>query len=106
MKKISVLLIALVASMSALGPSKGEVDIAISSPDHTTLVAAVKTTHVVTTLKSANTFKFTVFAPTKSAFATSFPKERSRTCLSLKIRPNWQKSSPIMWSAEVLMQLQ
>lgn len=66
MKKISVLLIALVASMSAFSQGKDVVDIAISSPDHTTLVAAVKAADLVTTLKSAG--PFTVFAPTNAAF--------------------------------------
>lgn len=43
------------------------VDIAISSKDHTTLVAAVKAAGLVDTLKSAG--PFTVFAPTNAAFA-------------------------------------
>ncbi len=43
------------------------VDIAISSPDHTTLVAAVKAAGLVGTLKSEG--PFTVFAPTNAAFA-------------------------------------
>lgn len=47
--------------------SKDVVDIAISSADHTTLVAAVKAADLVTTLKSAG--PFTVFAPTNAAFA-------------------------------------
>ena len=42
------------------------VDIAISSADHTTLVAAVKAADLVATLKSAG--PFTVFAPTNAAF--------------------------------------
>ena len=42
------------------------VDIAISSPDHTTLVAAVKAAGLVETLKSEG--PFTVFAPTNAAF--------------------------------------
>jgi len=42
------------------------VDIAISSKDHTTLVAAVKAADLVTTLKSKG--PFTVFAPSNSAF--------------------------------------
>ena len=43
------------------------VDIAISSDDHTTLVAAVKAADLVSTLKSDG--PFTVFAPTNAAFA-------------------------------------
>ena len=66
MKKISVLLIALVSSITAFSQGKDVVDIAISSPDHTTLVAAVKAADLVTTLKSAG--PFTVFAPTNAAF--------------------------------------
>jgi uncharacterized surface protein with fasciclin (FAS1) repeats len=42
------------------------VDIAISSKDHTTLVAAVKAADLVATLKSKG--PFTVFAPSNSAF--------------------------------------
>jgi uncharacterized surface protein with fasciclin (FAS1) repeats len=66
MKKISVLLIALVSSMSAFSQGKDVVDIAIGSDDHTTLVAAVKAADLVTTLKSDG--PFTVFAPTNAAF--------------------------------------
>lgn len=43
------------------------VDIAIGSPAHTTLVAAVKAADLVATLKSKG--PFTVFAPTNDAFA-------------------------------------
>ncbi len=42
------------------------VDIAVGSPDHTTLVAAVKAAGLVDTL--AGEGKFTVFAPTNAAF--------------------------------------
>lgn len=42
------------------------VDIAVGSPDHTTLVAAVKAAGLVDTL--AGEGKFTVFAPTNTAF--------------------------------------
>ena len=45
---------------------KDVVDIAIGSPDHTTLVAAVKAADLVGTLKSDG--PFTVFAPTNAAF--------------------------------------
>jgi uncharacterized surface protein with fasciclin (FAS1) repeats len=47
--------------------SKDVVDIAIGSPAHTTLVAAVKAADLVATLKSAG--PFTVFAPTNDAFS-------------------------------------
>ncbi|HSN60808.1 MAG TPA: fasciclin domain-containing protein [Ferruginibacter sp.] len=43
------------------------VDVAIGSPDHTTLVAAVTAAGLVETLKGAG--PFTVFAPTNAAFA-------------------------------------
>lgn len=66
MKNLFLGLIALMFSVSAFGQSKDVVDIAISSPDHTTLVAAVKAADLVTTLKS--TGPFTVFAPTNAAF--------------------------------------
>ncbi len=66
MKKLSVIMLALFASLSAFSQGKDVVDIAIGSPDHTTLVAAVKAADLVTTLKSAG--PFTVFAPTNAAF--------------------------------------
>ena len=66
MKKIGLILLALVSSMSAFSQGKDVVDIAIGSADHTTLVAAVKAADLVTTLKSAG--PFTVFAPTNVAF--------------------------------------
>lgn len=43
------------------------VDVAIGSPDHTTLVAALTAAGLVETLKGAG--PFTVFAPTNAAFA-------------------------------------
>jgi uncharacterized surface protein with fasciclin (FAS1) repeats len=66
MKKLSVILLALVFSMSAFSQGKDVVDIAIGSADHTTLVTAVKAADLVATLKSAG--PFTVFAPTNAAF--------------------------------------
>ncbi len=45
---------------------KDVVDIAINSPDHTTLVAAVKAAGLVETLKGDG--PFTIFAPTNAAF--------------------------------------
>ncbi len=71
MKKIvsgffmAVVLLVSAASVSAQG--KDVVDIAIGSPAHTTLVAAVKAADLVGTLKSKG--PFTVFAPTNDAFA-------------------------------------
>ena len=46
---------------------KDIVDVAIGSPDHTTLVAAVTAAGLAETLKGAG--PFTVFAPTNAAFA-------------------------------------
>ena len=66
MKKLNVLLLALVSSITVFGQGKDVVDIAIGSKDHTTLVTAVKAADLVTTLKSAG--PFTVFAPTNAAF--------------------------------------
>lgn len=66
MKKLSVILLVLISSLSAFSQGKDVVDIAIGSADHTTLVAAVKAADLVTTLKSAG--PFTVFAPTNAAF--------------------------------------
>jgi uncharacterized surface protein with fasciclin (FAS1) repeats len=66
MKKLSVLLFAFVYSITAFGQGKDVVDIAIGSPDHTTLVTAVKAADLVTTLKGKG--PFTVFAPTNEAF--------------------------------------
>lgn len=52
---------------AAMYPTKNIVENAINSPDHTTLVAAVKAAGLVETLESAG--PFTVFAPTNEAFA-------------------------------------
>jgi uncharacterized surface protein with fasciclin (FAS1) repeats len=62
---MSVVLLVSAATVSAQG--KDVVDIAIGSPAHTTLVAAVKAADLVGTLKSKG--PFTVFAPTNDAFA-------------------------------------
>jgi uncharacterized surface protein with fasciclin (FAS1) repeats len=67
MRKLFIIMIALATSVSAFSQKKDVVDIAISSADHTTLVAAVKAAGLVTTLKSEG--PFTVFAPTNAAFA-------------------------------------
>ena len=48
-------------------PRADVVELAVASPDHTTLVAAVKAAGLVDTLKGAG--PFTVFAPTNAAFA-------------------------------------
>lgn len=48
-------------------PSKNIIENAVNSPDHTTLVAAVKAAGLVDTLEGPG--PFTVFAPTNEAFA-------------------------------------
>ena len=53
--------------MAPPAAEKNVVDIAIGSPDHTTLVKAVTTAGLVETLKGAG--PFTIFAPTNAAFA-------------------------------------
>lgn len=65
MKKVLFVLFSL-ASTLAFSQTNDVVDIAISSKDHTTLVAAVKAADLVTTLKGKG--PFTVFAPTNEAF--------------------------------------
>lgn len=52
---------------AAMYPSKTIVQNAVNSPDHTTLVAAVKAAGLVDTLSGPG--PFTVFAPTNEAFA-------------------------------------
>lgn len=52
---------------AAMYPSKTIVGNAVNSPEHTTLVAAVKAADLVDTLSGAG--PFTVFAPTNAAFA-------------------------------------
>ena len=53
-------------SMGVSAQGKTVVDIAVGSPDHTTLVAAVKAADLVGTLSGAG--PFTVFAPVNGAF--------------------------------------
>ncbi len=70
MKKL-LMLLALICGMSALAIAQDNatpdvVDIAISSADHSTLVAAVQAAGLVETLKGEG--PFTIFAPVNSAF--------------------------------------
>jgi uncharacterized surface protein with fasciclin (FAS1) repeats len=60
-------IIALSVASFSVSAQSTVVDVAISSKDHTTLVAAVKAADLVSTLQSAG--PFTVFAPTNAAFA-------------------------------------
>jgi len=78
-KTLAILVAASIFSMSAIAQEKADiVDIAAGSPDHTTLVAAVKAADLVETLKSAG--PFTVFAPTNAAF-DKLPKGTVETLL-------------------------
>lgn len=56
----------MIVGLTASAQKSDVVDVAISSKDHTTLVAAVKAADLVGTLKGAG--PFTVFAPTNAAF--------------------------------------
>ncbi|HET9745491.1 MAG TPA: fasciclin domain-containing protein [Chitinophagaceae bacterium] len=70
MKKVISFAIVVVASFLTLtmnAQKKDIVDIAVGSDAHTTLVAAVKSADLVTTLKSDG--PFTVFAPVNDAFS-------------------------------------
>jgi uncharacterized surface protein with fasciclin (FAS1) repeats len=59
--------VVVVEEAPAMAASNTVVDIAIGSPDHTTLVAAVTAAGLVETLQGDG--PFTVFAPTNAAFA-------------------------------------
>ncbi len=68
LKTITLLLLASAFAVNAVAQKKLDiVDVAASSSDHTTLVAAVKAAGLVETLKGKG--PFTVFAPTNAAFA-------------------------------------
>lgn len=58
---------ALALGLAATATAKTVIDVAVSSPDHTTLVAAVKAAGLVETLSGKG--PFTIFAPTNAAFA-------------------------------------
>jgi len=69
-KKVAIALAAaatLCVNASVANTPDTVVDIAVNSPDHNTLVAAVKAANLVDTL--AGEGKFTVFAPTDTAFS-------------------------------------
>lgn len=66
MKNLFATLFIALISFTSMAQEKDVVDIAISSENHTTLVAAVKAAGLVETLKSEG--PFTVFAPTNAAF--------------------------------------
>lgn len=67
MKKIVLIFSAFIFCFTATTFAQSDVvDVAVSSKDHTTLVAAVKAADLVNTLKGEG--PFTIFAPTNSAF--------------------------------------
>ncbi|MFT3712044.1 MAG: fasciclin domain-containing protein [Archangium sp.] len=68
MRSTSLAIICLLSSftLAADAPPATVVDIAVSSPDHTTLVTALKAAEYVRSLQNAG--PFTVFAPTNAAF--------------------------------------
>lgn len=67
MKKNILIFAMLTLFISTVSISQSDVvDVALSSKDHTTLVAAVKAADLVNTLKGEG--PFTVFAPTNAAF--------------------------------------
>lgn len=67
MKKIALIFSAFIISFSTTTMAQSDVvDVAVSSKDHSTLVAAVKAADLVNTLKGEG--PFTIFAPTNSAF--------------------------------------
>ena len=90
MKKVTMILAAVLISLISTAQNKDVVDIAISSEDHTTLVAAVKAAGLVETLKSEG--PFTVFAPTNDAFA----KLPDGTVESLLKKENKEKLTSIL----------
>ena len=59
--------LAVCTGLVSLASAKTIVELAIDSPDHTTLVAAVKAAGLVETLSGPG--PFTLFAPTNAAFA-------------------------------------
>lgn len=67
MKKTLLIFAMLTFCFSAVSTAQSDVvDVAISSKDHTTLVATVKAADLVNTLKGEG--PFTIFAPTNAAF--------------------------------------
>jgi uncharacterized surface protein with fasciclin (FAS1) repeats len=63
----SLTALALGLGLALSASAKTVVDLAVGSPSHTTLVAAVKAAGLVDTLSGAG--PFTIFAPTNEAFA-------------------------------------
>jgi uncharacterized surface protein with fasciclin (FAS1) repeats len=67
MKKTLLVFAIAFSALTTFAQKTDVVDIAISSKDHTTLVAAVQAADLVATLKGKG--PFTVFAPTNAAFS-------------------------------------
>lgn len=66
-------------------PAKDIVELALSVPDLSTLVTALKAADLVETLSGADSGPFTVFAPTNAAFAALPPEELRRLLLPANI---------------------
>lgn len=66
-KKIVLFMAAGLFAINVVAQKSDIIDVAVGSVDHTTLVAAVKASGLVETLKSKG--PFTVFAPNNAAFA-------------------------------------
>ena len=77
-KILSSTILAIVLFTGFNSRAQNVVEVAVSSADHTTLVAAVKAGGIVETLSGAG--PFTVFAPTNTAFA-KLPKGTVETLL-------------------------
>lgn len=88
MKKLILSLLVAVSPLVSFGQSNDVVDIAISSADHTTLVAAVKAADLVSTLKGKG--PFTVFAPSNAAFE-KLPAGTVETLLKAENKPTLAK---------------
>ncbi len=83
-------LLACCFGLFSFAQAKTVVDIAIGSPDHTTLVAAIKAADLVDTLSGPG--PFTIFAPTNAAFA----KLPAGTVESLLLPENKAKLAAIL----------
>lgn len=90
MKKLTLIMLAIVSTMTAFSQGKNIVDVASSSKDFTTLVAALDAADLVTTLQGEG--PFTVFAPTNDAFN----KLPEGTVASLLLPENKQQLAKIL----------
>ncbi|HEY9115849.1 MAG TPA: fasciclin domain-containing protein [Bacteroidales bacterium] len=90
MKKLTLIMLAIVSTLTAFSQDKNIVDVASSSKDFTTLVAALEAADLVTTLQGEG--PFTVFAPTNDAFN----KLPEGTVASLLLPENKQQLAKIL----------